>query len=269
MLRHEDREGVHYDLMVDTGAALTTWKCPVPPESARESPLVCRQIGDHRRLYLDYEGPISGDRGEVCRHDRGRCAVLEGSPDAWQIEFEGGKLKGPYELSRLVDDSWQLCPRSLTTGRKPRFVVLLLFLLLCAMVWFFYSRAEESYHRNICSIHDVLSALVCYVGRHDGVLPGKFEDLISDRIVTTQPDNSFLVNNDSNGGCEGKIYGFAIQNIDKFEIRWGFDLRAVRHVDDRLLASNGDEVLILVSPTGLEESRSYSIALARLAQEEN
>lgn len=107
MLRHEDREGVHYDLMIDTGESLTTWKCPKPPESARDSPLDCRRIGDHRRLYLDYEGPISGDRGEVRRHDRGRCVISESSMDCWKVEFFGQRMMGKFHLSRETNDVWR------------------------------------------------------------------------------------------------------------------------------------------------------------------
>ena len=108
VLRHEDRDGVHFDLMIDTGAALATWKCSRPPEAARDAPLDCRRIGDHRRIYLDYEGPISGDRGAVRRHDRGKCQIVERSPERWRIEFQGRRLIGHVTLSREVDESWRI-----------------------------------------------------------------------------------------------------------------------------------------------------------------
>lgn len=110
VLRHEDREGIHYDLMIDTGEALATWKCPRPPESAREANLDCRRIGDHRRAYLDYEGPVSRDRGEVRQHDRGRCTILEQSTARWRVIFQGEKLQGGYELFQAERGLWQLCP---------------------------------------------------------------------------------------------------------------------------------------------------------------
>ncbi len=108
VLRHDDREGTHYDLMIDEGEHLATWKCPQPPETAQISPLSCRWIGDHRRGYLDYEGYVSGDRGEVRRHDRGRCTMSARSSDRWHVLFQGRKLIGSYELSRIADDSWRL-----------------------------------------------------------------------------------------------------------------------------------------------------------------
>ena len=106
VLRHDDREGTHYDLMIDRGEHLTTWKCPAPPETALTSPLPCRRIGDHRRLYLDYEGPISGDRGSVRQHDRGRCKLIAQSPEQWRVDFAGRILTGSYELSRGSKDTW-------------------------------------------------------------------------------------------------------------------------------------------------------------------
>ncbi len=108
VLRHEDREGTHYDLMIDLGVTLATWKCARPPETAQESPIACRRIGDHRRVYLEYEGPISGDRGKVRRHDRGTCEAMTPSADRWQVLFHGQRLSGSFELYRVADDSWQL-----------------------------------------------------------------------------------------------------------------------------------------------------------------
>lgn len=116
VLRHMDREGTHYDLMIDDGERLATWKFARPPETAQDSPLVCRRIGDHRRIYLEYEGPISGDRGEVRRHDLGRCETEVQSPDRWRVEFGGQMVKGAYELSRISDDAWALRP---LVGNRP------------------------------------------------------------------------------------------------------------------------------------------------------
>ncbi|MCW8140697.1 MAG: hypothetical protein KIT58_17495, partial [Planctomycetota bacterium] len=53
---------VHYDLMIEDGAALVTFQLPAPPagEAVRG-----RRSFDHRPRYLDYEGPISAGRGHV------------------------------------------------------------------------------------------------------------------------------------------------------------------------------------------------------------
>jgi hypothetical protein len=46
-----------------------------------------QRIADHRSLYLDYEGPISGDRGVVRRLDRGTIERGEAGDDAWMLEI--------------------------------------------------------------------------------------------------------------------------------------------------------------------------------------
>ena len=54
---------MHWDLMLDTGETLRTWRLePALPGVIRAEPL-----GNHRRAYLDYEGPVSGNRGSVQR----------------------------------------------------------------------------------------------------------------------------------------------------------------------------------------------------------
>jgi len=112
VLEHKEAEGSHYDLMIDIGEALATWKCLQPPEHALTSPLSCQRIADHRRRYLDYEGPISGDRGHVRRHDQGLCAVCVKEPERWQVTFQGQRLTGRFDLLEPSqgDDLW--CLRS-------------------------------------------------------------------------------------------------------------------------------------------------------------
>ncbi|RIK66590.1 MAG: hypothetical protein DCC65_09505 [Planctomycetota bacterium] len=114
VLHHEDREGVHYDLMIESGSALATWKLRHPPESGEQR---CLRIGDHRRAYLDYEGPISGDRGRVTRHDEGWCTVREADAAVQHgsatsiLMFEGRVLRGEYSLasSDSQGSEWLFC----------------------------------------------------------------------------------------------------------------------------------------------------------------
>jgi hypothetical protein len=98
VLQHIDRDGTHFDLMIENGPALATWKCPQPLSAS--GPLECRRIADHRAIYLDYEGPISGDRGTVTRWDRGLCQVSHADEDRWQVNFAGEKLRGDFLLLR-------------------------------------------------------------------------------------------------------------------------------------------------------------------------
>ncbi len=62
--------------------------------------LPARAIGDHRRLYLEYEGEISGNRGRVRRLDEGTYRVLLWSAEHIRVELAGSQLVGEVELRR-------------------------------------------------------------------------------------------------------------------------------------------------------------------------
>ena len=98
ILRHDSPRGVHYDLMVEVGDVLKTWAMPQPPKAAVE--MTCDALPDHRLAYLDYEGPIAGERGSVTRWDRGTCRIIEQSDTQWVVEFHGEKLVGPVTLKQ-------------------------------------------------------------------------------------------------------------------------------------------------------------------------
>lgn len=98
VLQHTDKAGIHFDLMIDLGPALATWKFSHAPENATAGSLPCHRIGDHRRAYLDYEGPVSRDRGHVVRHDFGQCDVQTNGSLVWTVTFRGEKLSGRFRL---------------------------------------------------------------------------------------------------------------------------------------------------------------------------
>ena len=58
------------------------------------------RLPDHRRRYLDYEGPISGNRGSVIRWDAGDYVLLSDESDGGLLlEFHGDKRHGVARLS--------------------------------------------------------------------------------------------------------------------------------------------------------------------------
>ncbi len=115
ILRHEGVPGPHFDLLVDVDgvALLATWRCDAWPITA---PLILLRQSDHRRIYLDYEGPISGNRGQVRRVDGGPCCVAELSADHWQVARAGAMT---LDLVRLDGDRWRASPIS-ADYRQPK-----------------------------------------------------------------------------------------------------------------------------------------------------
>ena len=81
ILHHQSPTGDHWDVMLETDSALTTWS--IPPQSLTCLPFACSatRLPDHRKHYLDYEGEISGNRGTVSRLDAGTYEQL--SPEVF------------------------------------------------------------------------------------------------------------------------------------------------------------------------------------------
>jgi hypothetical protein len=100
ILQHDCPEGPHYDFMVEVEGSLRTWSLSEPPTPGVECP--CRLLADHRLAYLDYEGPISGDRGSVTRWDRGTCQIRQKSDRQWTVRLAGERLAGDATVRRAT-----------------------------------------------------------------------------------------------------------------------------------------------------------------------
>jgi hypothetical protein len=108
ILRHDGPGGLHWDLLLEADQALRTWALPALP--AEGVALVCRALPDHRLVYLDYDGEVSGGRGSVSRWDRGTYRIARQDAEGLAVEIEGAKLAGRLVLRRLPDeaDEWEL-----------------------------------------------------------------------------------------------------------------------------------------------------------------
>jgi hypothetical protein len=103
ILEH-DHPHRHWDLMLEAGPVLKTWRLAAPPapgEVVRAEPTF-----DHRLLYLDYEGPISAGRGTVVRWDHGTFAgeLAEGVVTA---DLRGQRLVGTLRLEARGEGVWE------------------------------------------------------------------------------------------------------------------------------------------------------------------
>jgi len=99
-------DGPHFDFLFDTSDAssLVTFRLPEWPLAAG-STRAARKLRDHRRIYLTYEGQISGDRGHVSRVDEGNVRVTRAG-ESWLLSRPDGH---PFlHFEPVADDEWRV-----------------------------------------------------------------------------------------------------------------------------------------------------------------
>ncbi len=107
ILRHETppghERGTHFDLMLEVTGALRTWSLPELPAVGKV--VSAEALLDHRLAYLEYEGPISGNRGTVSRVEQGEYEVLTEFAGLLRIQLAGGLLQGTLQLRQTSDSA--------------------------------------------------------------------------------------------------------------------------------------------------------------------
>ena len=98
----------HFDLMLESAGQLQTWSLAEWPGT---DVVTAKSLPAHRLHYLQYEGPVSGGRGQVRRVDEGQYWLAAGSftDKATAIEFDidGRQCSGWCRLEWCgVNDHW-------------------------------------------------------------------------------------------------------------------------------------------------------------------
>jgi hypothetical protein len=88
----------HWDLLLEAGPVLRAWRLLAEPAQGGVVPAEAND--DHRPLYLDYEGPVSGGRGRVRRWDAGTFDWIADAPDRVAVELRGQKFAGRCVIAR-------------------------------------------------------------------------------------------------------------------------------------------------------------------------
>ena len=99
VLEHDHPE-LHWDFLLEQGEALQTWRLPTPPDEVHT--LTTVKLPDHRKMYLDYEGPVSRGRGTVKQWDSGTFDVVWWKPTSVRVRLYGRRLQGICTLERLT-----------------------------------------------------------------------------------------------------------------------------------------------------------------------
>ena len=109
ILKHTGIREPHFDLMFETmsGSQLATWRSPCWPIISRTA---ITRIGDHRRDYLNIEGELGGDRGNVQRISRGYFNPVHISDGLWRITIRDLVATVELEMTRNAGDQWHVQP---------------------------------------------------------------------------------------------------------------------------------------------------------------
>jgi len=96
--------GVHWDLLVEIPgqALIPTWRLAANPLTT-PGPIPALRIKDHRRMYLEYEGPVSGDRGCLRRVEAGQGEQAMIAGETLLVHLTGQELRGWFEVVRQAD----------------------------------------------------------------------------------------------------------------------------------------------------------------------
>src|SRR3954453_3790969 len=115
----------HWDFMLEVGDVLRTWSveqlprnwnvswsrtfaaCPHCPLLAPDNTVTAVKLNDHRLDYLELEGTLSGDRGNVIRVAAGTYLSEYNAPGNWRIVLASTDLSAHACLSRPEADGNQ------------------------------------------------------------------------------------------------------------------------------------------------------------------
>ena len=104
ILEH-DHPALHWDLLLEHGPACRTWRLSSPPEASRA--IAVEPLPDHRLMYLDYAGPVSGGRGNVTPWDTGCFVWLTATDERVSVRLTGRKWTGRIDLKQ-TNGVWHL-----------------------------------------------------------------------------------------------------------------------------------------------------------------
>ena len=116
---HAQRD-CHWDLLLEpptfAPCGLLTFETTTPPGEWVNHTLTLRRLPDHRSIDLDYEGPISGDRGQVKRVLAGTIQwkvfqmdlLVLSIRQTWPNDSDANCLFGIAKLQEKQGDRWEL-----------------------------------------------------------------------------------------------------------------------------------------------------------------
>ena len=105
--KHSKASEVHWDLMLEAGQVLETYRLDLPPEKLLQQATTAVKILDHPLKFLTYEGSVSNGKGSVEIAEAGTYQLLSGSENRRELQLNGKILKGKFTLTHIKNDKWE------------------------------------------------------------------------------------------------------------------------------------------------------------------
>lgn len=99
-----DHPTLHWDFLLEDGATCRTWRLAECPVYGVKISAV--RIPNHRLVYLDYDGPIRGNRGSVSCWDRGVFEWVTDDLSLLEIDLRGSRIDGVCSLEFVAEEQW-------------------------------------------------------------------------------------------------------------------------------------------------------------------
>jgi bifunctional non-homologous end joining protein LigD len=97
-LRQAQGKAIHWDLMLESGDILETYRIDLEPEQWGREPIKAVKIFDHPVKFLTYQGSVNKGKGSVSIADYGIYRVIKRLEDRLGLDLTGNVLKGKFLL---------------------------------------------------------------------------------------------------------------------------------------------------------------------------
>lgn len=105
---HTTPSDSHWDLMLEIGEFLWSWRLYYEPNYLLNEPLIAEKIHDHPKRFLSYEGPVQNHTATVKIIDSGKYTMVKQSEHEIEFQAFGKILTGEFLLQHTQDRNWLL-----------------------------------------------------------------------------------------------------------------------------------------------------------------
>ena len=97
----------HYDFLIKKNDILQCWQFSSIANIEIGELIFCKKIFDHRLKYLNYQGPISNNRGKVQIIQNGFLEIIIQEDNLVRFRIDSELLNGNFEIRKIQSEAWE------------------------------------------------------------------------------------------------------------------------------------------------------------------